>query len=44
MGFRLTNDSPDTVFLANVVGSGTERLLAADRETASIHQVAEELP
>lgn len=41
---RRTDDSPESVLLANVVRTGTERLLTADGETASVHEVTEELP
>lgn len=40
----LTDNGPETVLFSNVVGSGTERFLTADGQSAGIHQVSEELP
>jgi len=39
-----TDHCPDSVLLADVVRTSTERLLTANREAASVHQVTEELP
>ena len=39
-----TDHCPDSVLLADVVRTGTERFLTTDGEAASIHQVAEKLP
>jgi len=39
-----TDDCPEAIFLADVVGASTERFFTADRQTARIHQITEELP
>ena len=39
-----TNHRPDSVFLADVIRTGTERFLTANGEATSIHQVTEEFP
>ena len=35
---------PEAVLFAHVAGAGAEAFLAAERDLAGIHQVAEELP
>lgn len=39
-----TDDSPDTVLLTDVVGTGTEGLFTADGQAAGVHEITEELP
>lgn len=39
-----TNHCPYSVFLADVVRAGAERLLTANGKATSIHQVTEEFP
>ena len=41
---KLTDNSPKTVLLTDVVGSGTERLFSTNGETSSVHQVSKEFP
>lgn len=41
---KLTDDSPKTILLSDVVRTGTERLLSTDGESAGVHQVTKELP
>jgi hypothetical protein len=40
----LTNDSPQTILLSDVVGTGTEGLFTADGETTCVHEVTKEFP
>ena len=41
---RIATDSPRTVLLSDMIRAGTEALLAADRQSTRVHQVAKELP
>ena len=43
-GAARTYDGPDTILLPDMIRTRPERLLTADGETTSIHQVTEELP
>lgn len=33
----LTNDSPETILLADMIGTSTERFFSADRKSTCIH-------